>query len=400
MDNSARVKASIAFQAPAVTAGGAALGNTAKSSTTSVSPQEKRAERYEGLSVAREWLYKHMKKVDPSRHVGDVYRTHDCRYVRRERFVGVHFSAEHQSAHYSGLATCGSVWACPVCCALIQQRRRLELAHLIDWAYREEYWPAMVTFTFPHQAFDTLANLRERQQVAFKKLRSGNVWTLFKKRNGLDGLVRSLELTHGENGWHPHTHELWLIKRLTVTEQSRFLEDLKERWYQVCLAAGLVDASQRHSFMLHAVDVRFGVNDSDYLAKQDASRAWGADREIATASSKSGKAKGVHPHEFLIRRDKGDFWRYFEYVNAMKGARQLFWSQGLKARCGLEDIDDKELADESKEPADLLGRLVPEMWALVRRKRQRAQLLNVAESGDWNRVFGFLVGIGWDAYAQ
>ena len=84
----------------------------------------------------------------------------------------------------------------------------------------------------------------------------------------------------------------------------------------------------------------------------------------------------------------------------MKGARQLFWSQGLKARCGLDDIDDKELADESKEPADLLGRLVPEMWALVRRKRQRAQLLNVAESGDWNRVFGFLVGIGWDAYAQ
>ena len=31
-------------------------------------------------------------------------------------------------------------------------------------------------------------------------------------RQGFKGLIRSLEVTHGANGWHPHTHELWFLK--------------------------------------------------------------------------------------------------------------------------------------------------------------------------------------------
>ncbi|WP_223932393.1 hypothetical protein, partial [Aeromonas caviae] len=28
---------------------------------------------------------------------------------------------------------------------------------------------------------------------------------------GYRGLVRGLELTYGSNGWHLHTHEMWLV---------------------------------------------------------------------------------------------------------------------------------------------------------------------------------------------
>lgn len=417
MDSIAKVKASIAFQAPirggafpvakapdvgtdalraAGTAAGA-LGNTAKSSPPTGERgkhQVKRAERYEALSFARFILGKYAKTVDPKREPGDLYRTHDCRYVRRDRTVGVHFSAATQSAHYSGLATCGSVWACPVCCALIQQRRRSELALLISWAYANDYRPCMVTFTFPHKSFDSLQQLKERQRDAFVRLRRGSPWERFKKRCGFGGLVRSLEVTHGENGWHPHTHEIWLIRHLSPIQQSAFLGDLKDRWKKVCIAAGLLDPadqSQLFAFDIHAVDVRFGVNDSDYLAKQDSSRAWGVDREVATASSKSGRAKGVHPHEFLIRRRKGDAARYLEYVNGMAGSRQLFWSHGLKELVGVEDVTDEVLADESLTPSDLLGGLSADDWALIRRKRLRAQLLDAAESGDWRVVQRFLI---------
>lgn len=415
MDSTAKVKASISFQAPflggPVTKGqpdfaasgatgktGGPLGNTAKSSPPPAGDREKqqgkRAERYEALAFARFVLGKYARVIDPKREPGDLYRTHDCRYVRRERTVGVHFSAATQSAHYSGLATCGSVWACPVCCALVQQRRRSELAQLITWAYANDYRPCMVTFTFPHRAFHSLQDLKERQRDAFVRLRRGSPWERFKKRCGFGGLVRSLEVTHGDNGWHPHTHEIWLIRHLTPTAQADFLGDLKDRWKKVCIAAGLLDASDRSqvfAFDLHAVDVRFGVNDSDYLAKQDSSRAWGADREIATASSKAGRAKGVHPHEFLIRRRKGDAGLYLEYVNGMAGSRQLFWSHGLKDLVGVEDVTDEVLADESLTPSDLLGGLSADDWAKVRRKRLRAQLLDAAESGDWRKVQEFLV---------
>jgi hypothetical protein len=425
MDNTSIVKAHIDFQSPRVSsafkgasgcsasvassAPDALLGNTAKSSPPPqdlrLKMQSKRAERYEALSVARFILGKYAKVVDPRREPGDLYRTHDCRYTRRSRFVGVHYSAAHQSAHYSGLATCGSVWACPVCCAVVQQRRRAELAQLISWAYANGYRPCMVTFTFPHKSFQSLQDLKERQRDAFTRLRRGSPWQRFKDRCGFGGLVRSLEVTHGANGWHPHTHEIWLIRHQTETEQANFQAEIKQRWQKVCIAAGLLDASDRsqvHAFDMHAVDVRFGVNDSDYLAKQDSSRAWGADREVATASSKSGRSKGVHPHEFLIRRAKGDGALYLEYVNGMAGSRQLFWSPGLKELVGVLDVTDEVLADESLTPSDMLGDLSADEWSLIRYKRKRAQLLNIAESGDWLQVQRFLVqvvGIKPDRFA-
>ncbi len=390
---------------------GRPLGNTAKSSTTCASARtvptaaEKRAQRYEALSTARSWLSVRAHSLAPVREAGDLYRTCDCRYVRKDRRVGVQYSAQHQGAHYSGLVTCGSVWACPVCTAVIQQRRRGELTQLIDWAYKKQgLAPAMVTLTFPHCRFDRLDDLLERQAAAFKKLRSGNVWTLFKRRSGFRGLVRSLELTHGRHGWHPHTHELWLIRRMDEDERREFLVFLRERWLKCCIEAGLVDPAddaQRAAFMLHSVDVRFEVNDSDYLAKQDSSRAWGVDREIVSGAGKKARvAGGVHPHEFLIRRDRGDRQRFLEYVDAMKGKRQLYWSPGLKKACGVDDLDDETVADESREPAELLGELSADDWSIIRAKNKRAQVLEVAETGNWDLVMRYIISIGCDPYGM
>lgn len=389
---------------------GRPLGNTAKSSTTCASARtvptaaEKRAQRYEALSTARSWLSLRAHALAPNKLAGDVYRTCDCRYARRERRVGVQYSAAHQGAHYSGLVTCGSVWACPVCTAVIQNRRRVELTTLIDWAYKQGLTPAMVTLTFPHARFDRLDDLMGRQAAAFAKFRAGNVWTLFKRRSGFKGLVRSLELTHGRHGWHPHTHELWLIRRMDEDEQRAFLVFLRERWLKCCQEVGLVDPAndaQRAAFMLHAVDVRFEVNDSDYLAKQDSSRAWGVDREVVAGANKKARvAGGVHPHEFLIRQEKGDRARFLEYVDAMKGRAQLYWSPGLKDACGLKDVKDEVLADESREPAELLGELSADDWSIIRSKGKRAQVLEVAETGNWDLVMRYIISIGCDPYGM
>lgn len=399
--------ASVATQASG-TGGCGALGNTAKSSPPPQDLQDrarlKRAERYEGLAVARYWLYRHMQRVDPARNPGDVYRTHDCRFVRRQRQIEVKVSSETNVAHYAGLATCGSVWACPLCAAVIQQKRRQELTKLITWAYANDYVPCMVTFTAPHTAFDTLADLKEKMRRAFERLRRGKAWDKFKARSGFGGLVRSTEVIYGDNGWHPHTHEIWLVRRLSEVEQLDFLDFVKDHWRKACITAGLLeegDMIKRWHFGIHAVDIRFGVTDTDYLAKQDASRAWGVDHEMASQSAKKAGPKGVHPHEFLIRRQKGDGARFMEYIHAMKGASQLFWSRGLKALVGVADVDDEE-ASREETPVDevsrVLGSMSPEQWSLVRKLHKRAQLLEAAEIGGWDAVLSLLYSLGWSPY--
>ena len=151
-----------------------------------------------------------------------------------------------------------------------------------------------------------------------------------KADRGFKGLIRSLEVTHGANGWHPHTHELWFLKGSAEGLQSL----LAGLWVKACEKAGLIavnDEKLVDAFMQHGVDVKEDVDCGDYLAKQDDSRRWGFAEELSKATSKAGRAKGVHPHHFLVRKAPGDRERYIEYVQAMKGRRQLFWSNGLKA---------------------------------------------------------------------
>lgn len=357
------------------------LGTTAKSSPPPIGGSAKtlskrvyRALRYQAMGQARHWLAL-IAKAEGVKYPGDRYRVCDCRHVPHGD-VGVMRSAELESCFYKGLVTCGSVWACPVCAAVIQQRRRAEIAQAIEWAEAEGLVPVLVTFTFPHKAWNGLSGLIQQQREAFKRLRYSKGYRKLKPI----GLIRSLEVTHGANGWHPHTHELWFCKASEVP----LLGDLTRLWKSACVRAGLLDDSdpaKLSAFFAHAVDVKRDMTAGDYLAKQDDSRSWGFADEVSKATSKAGRRAGVHPHHFLVRQASGDDALFVEYVQSMKGARQLFWSSGLKKRVGLDDLDDKTLADESQQPADLLAVLSVEDWKVIRGNAAHAELLDAAESG-------------------
>lgn len=107
--------------------------------------------------------------------------------------------------------------------------------------------------------------------------------------------------------------------------------------------------------MAHSVDVKDRAHCSEYLAKQDDSRHWGVDRELAKASSKKGKKSGKHPFALAAIMDAKDKEgvkaraKWLEYTEAMHGKRQLFWSHGLKDLVGVEDMTDEEAAKKSLE---------------------------------------------------
>lgn len=376
----------------------AALGTYAKSITPPGDRQKirgLRAERFELLSAARSLLIARGRSFGLE-HPHNQHRTAKCKWISHGSAVGVHASQEHASAFYSGLVTCGSVWSCPVCAAKIQERRREEIARAVDWAYTSHLQPVMVTLTFPHHQWHQLKDLLEQQATALQRLRAGGPWRRLRQGAGYQGLIRSLELTHGENGWHPHTHELWFVG--AQVEAGDLREQIIQRWKSACARAGLLDLddpAQVAAFEAHSVDVRGWCTASDYLAKQDDSRHWGVDRELAKASSKRGRRAGRHPFGLLAdaAEDSRAGRLYVEYSECMKGRRQLFWSAGLKDRVGLNEVSDEELAEQERDSADLLGLLDQRQWRLVREAGQRAQLLDAAEVGGWPAVLALLSGL-------
>lgn len=345
-----------------------------------------RAQRYELLATARDLLRSEGRAAGLV-HPSDYHRTAKCTHTPISN-VAVLRSKEHGSAFYRGLAICGNVWACPVCAAKVQERRRVEIAAGFDWAYAQGLQPLMITLTFPHRSWHQLSDLVLQQRAALKLLRAGAPWKKLVASTGYQGLIRALEITHGVNGWHPHTHEIWFCSSAVEAEELR--ASVTRQWASACMRAGLLKAEQLDAFEAHAVDVKGWCSTSDYLAKADDSRHWGADREMSKASTKAGKLKGMHPFGLLAAAvgDRRSAKLFIEFVETMKTtrSRQLFWSPGLKGRAGLQEKSDEVLAEEQREEADVLGQLERGDWERVRRNRRRAELLDAAEVGGWPAV--------------
>lgn len=363
--------------------------------------QATRAERYALQATARRIVSAAGKRAG-LQYGHDYHRVAKCKHiVHGSEGVGVHASQEHGSAFFSNLVTCGSISACPVCAAKISERRREEISQAVSWAYANSLQPVMVTLTFPHRAWHKLRTLLKQQAHALELLRKGKQWDKFKKRVCFRGLIRALECTHGVNGWHPHTHELWFVAK-DVQGPELHAEVLK-KWMSACSRAGLLDLSDARQvafFKAHAVDVKPNCSASDYLSKQDDSKHWGVDRELASASTKDGRLKGFHPFGLLALASAGDVRAerlYLAYILAFKGKRLLLWSPGLKAQVGVDELTDETLAEQQRDKADLLGRLTNDDWRTVREAGKRAAVLDAVENGGWTAVVALLERLTLDA---
>jgi hypothetical protein len=98
--------------------------------------------------------------------------------------VQVFRQAEHQSASYGCLLTCGNCRACPVCAATVAERRREELEKAIT-AHRANGGAVfLVTFTLAHDRADHLASLLEAFIAAESDLKASGGSKRLVKRMG------------------------------------------------------------------------------------------------------------------------------------------------------------------------------------------------------------------------
>ena len=304
------------------------------------------------------------------------------RLVKPQRST-VDILTSNGNTHYSGLTVCGSVWLCPICAAKISEKRRVELKRAVAYARENGYQVLLLTQTIPHYAHQRLKPLLAKFQQARITQRNRKSWKRIAQSVGLVGTLRSLEVTHGENGWHVHTHELLFVKSENPINPKVLTAEILPTWQSACESVDLDIPNH------HGVDVQDGTYAEQYVNK------WGIEEEMTKSHVKHGREGGRTPwdvlRDYLAFGDCDDAELFREFAKAFKGKRQLTWSRGLRdlLHLGVE-LSDEELAAQEEEQAELLGSLSLVQWRFILAKDARGEVLEVARSGGWNGVLKYL----------
>jgi len=313
-----------------------------------------------------------------------------CRW-RVAAAVGVHADADH-GAHYSGLSRCGSIWACPVCSAVIRARRAEEVTRAAETAGELGHGMMFVTLTLRHKDSDKLAESIDLLLEAWRKVQTWRAWRKLADRVGLVGTIRSTEVTYGGNGWHPHSHLLMVTEKpLSEAQLSSFTGEITEMWIKAVDKLGGRLPSREHGVDVRLVDEGAGVTVADYVVKvqeKQGERRTKIGLELMRGDLKSGRAGSFMPFELLDAEGKAieiprRLW--IEYVTATKGRRALSWTRGLREMLlpDEEEQSDEELIEDT-EQAELVAIIAGPDYdrRLKNSPEYLAAVLEAAEAGD------------------
>ena len=283
---------------------------------------------------------------------------------------------------FAGLATCGSVWACGVCNAKIMARRQLEIGAAVEQWEEQGGTVAFGTQTMRHWSGHRLEDLWECLSKAWAKVTTGRNWMLNKKRYGIAGWLRVVEVTFGANGWHVHVHYLLFLEASTVPRELDALKrSMFTRWSSSLKALGLPAP------LIRSQDLRVLDGPADEQLAEYFTKAVHSAKRIGLelTSSQSKTARGVHKtrsvwdflDDVLDLGDADALERWHEWQQGSKGRRQLTWSKGLRERLGLrfEKSDEDVAAEELGSKADDLVIITAAGWRTVVTCRLRVQIL-------------------------
>lgn len=303
-----------------------------------------------------------------------------------------------------------------MCLPRIQQGRAEELRELGERHRDAGGAVYLVSLTMPHDEGDHLRPLRKHVAKAWRAMLQGAPWAKWERRLGMLGHVRAMEVTHGPNGWHPHLHVgVYMRRRVPARVLVEFRRWLRARWEQRITRP--TDSGRRYRPPAWPHGVRLTeARSATYLTKM------GLVRELVSSSTKAGRL-GHRTYLQILRdltlttdaeRRRRDMKLWREWARAMRGAKQLTYSPGLRnwqAVYGVLAREDEELPDlqgdlELTYPGTADAIIVYEFgreeWETVlaspRSVALRLLLLRVPGEyppSEWTDQIGLLVQLDW-----
>ena len=378
--------------------------------------------------------------------------------------VTVYRAVDGSDSRFGNLITCGSVWSCPVCNAKITEGRREDMQKAVSAWCLDGGSCLLNTLTFPHELDMPLHELLEKFEkalvfyknsrtyksvfgtsvaaisqrtkwIAKGKLKSGTpdhpvFYEPLKDTREGDyprlGTVRSLEVTNGVNGWHPHVHEVLFmdsdhLNAGTTKNKNEYAEEiltkaiatrelLTKLWVDSLLKAGLGSQDKINDMLLRAWDIRGGDYVAEYINKFGREpikiRGWTIASEATKANSKVnsngaiGKKVGNNYHftpfqllGFATDGDEKSAALFKEFSQAFEGKRMNYWTNGLKDWFSINDVDDELMASEQAQKVDeeIVFRLDIFQWKKIVATNSRNELLSVAAKYGAEGIEEFLI---------
>jgi hypothetical protein len=314
-----------------------------------------------------------------------------CQRYMIDKDAGVQVRSRDGVVGYSGLTSCGSIWCCPPCNARITAHRRLEVALGLANALGEGSSAAFGAYTLRHHAGQRLNGLWPALSACWNAVAMDRRVREVRADLGAFGLVRAAEVTVGANGWHPHLHPVHLFDReVSFLDVADLHAEQFRAWSASAHRLGL-DAPLAIAQELHLVVGDGAANDLAAYAVKAVS--W----EMTSTQTKSRtRAEGSRTPWDVLRSvvddgDADDLDLWHDWEAASKGKKALTWSRGLRARLGLEVVEesDEDIVGRSVGGAEDAGLVVTD-WAPIRAApRLGGALLSVVRSGGWDAARAF-----------
>lgn len=264
---------------------------------------------------------------------------HQCmrRAARGVSFPTIETNGE--KSRLTGVHRCKQGAICPVCAPKIAMAHAKELAAACAAAYAKGWRVLHITYTLSHHQGESLEYVLSNLSLARRKyFLAGRGYQSIKAAVGIEGSARATETTHGENGWHPHYHELLFVSGDIPDD---FEETLSKRWILAVEKVGGI-ATPEHGLKLEEGSERI----SDYLNKFGRLPIEGGhsvEMELSHGYSKIARREGKTPFALLEAARGGDERSaalFVEFAAAMESKALIRWSKGLRERLEINSQDE------------------------------------------------------------
>jgi hypothetical protein len=300
-------------------------------------------------------------------------RVEHCNWTPVSFVVEVWKSRSGKPSYFRAVATCGSVWMCPVCADKITAKRQQELKQAVENAKLRKMTVYMFTYTVGHKRKDSAENVLRLMLEAVRKLKGRKFWTRIKNKLDIKGSVTNLESTFSElNGTHAHKHILEFCNvELSKKEIKQLRDDISCEYGKIVKGlGGYVDG-------VHDVDIVAGDDFiAEYIAKYGRDPKDKKQDHISYEMTRSAtKTKSFIDGHFtafqlLDLSADGNEWArkmFIAYRKAFRGRAQLTWSKGLRELLELDaEQTDQEIANEIESDEFNFANMLKDDWKRAR----------------------------------